>query len=89
MVLHVLARDELSFPFQRLTLFEGLEGYADQLANPSALRDAYLAELEAYLAEVRKTCRDHRIDYVLLDTGEKLDVPLSAFLAARAASHKT
>jgi uncharacterized protein (DUF58 family) len=89
MVLHVLARDELQFPFQRMTLFEGMEGFADQLANPSALRDAYLAELNGYLAEVRKICRDDRIDYALLDTEEKLDVPLSAFLAMRAASQKT
>ena len=51
MVFHVLARDELTFPFQRLTLFEGLEEYADQLANPTSLRDAYLAEFQRHLSD--------------------------------------
>jgi uncharacterized protein (DUF58 family) len=88
LVFHVLAHDELTFPFQRMTLFEGLEGYPDELANPSALRDAYMAELRGYLAEVREICRDDRIDYVQLDTQDKLDVALASFLAARTASRR-
>lgn len=88
LVFHVLAHDELTFPFQRMTLFEGLEGYPDELANPSALRDAYMEELRRYLAEVRKICRDDRIDYVQLDTQDKLDVALASFLAARMASRR-
>ena len=86
MVFHVLDHDELLFPFTRMTLFEGLEGLPDTLANPAALRDAYLAELGAYLAEVRKICRADGIDYVQLDTEDKLDVALSTFLAVRADS---
>ena len=85
-VFHVLDRDELTFPFRRMTLFEGLEGLPDVVANPNSLRDAYLAEMQGFLAEVRKVCRDHRIDYVALDTSTKLDVALSTYLAARAGS---
>jgi uncharacterized protein (DUF58 family) len=86
MVFHVLDHDELSFPFTRMTLFEGLEGLPDTLANPASLRDAYLAELSSYLAEVRKFCRADGVDYVQLDTEDKLDVALSTFLATRADS---
>jgi len=89
MVFHMLAHDELTFPFQRMTLFEGLEDYPDELANPATLRDAYLAELNGYLLEVSKICRDDRIDYARLDTDDKLDVALSTFLAARAGSQRT
>ncbi|MBI4605016.1 MAG: DUF58 domain-containing protein [Planctomycetes bacterium] len=83
-VFQVLDRDELTFPFRRTTLFEGLEGHPELLANPQSLRDAYLEELNAFLGEVRKVCRDSRIDYVRLDSLEPLDVALSAYLAKRA-----
>jgi uncharacterized protein (DUF58 family) len=89
LVFHVLAHDELTFPFRRMTLFEGLEGLPFQLANPVALRDAYLAELHHYLSQVRKVCRDDQIDYVQLDTVAPLDVALSSFLATRMCSQKT
>ena len=88
-VFHVLDADELSFPFQRMTLFEGLEGFPELLANPQSLRDAYLEEMKSFLAEVRKICRDMRIDYVQLDTGSSLDVALTAYLARRAGTLRT
>ncbi len=88
-VFHILDRDELTFPFQRMTLFEGLEGMPDLLANPQSLRDAYLEELDEFLVEVRKVCRDIRIDYVQLDTADHLDVALSAYLAKRAGTQRT
>ncbi len=88
LVLHVLDGEELSFPFQRMTLFEGLEGLPDLVADPRALRRGYLAELEQYLESVRKTCRENLIDYVLLNTEEKLHVALSSYLAKRAGAQK-
>ena len=80
---HVLDRDELTFPFQKMTLFEGLEGYPELLADPRALRKAYLEEIGKFQEELKKICRRSRIDYVLLDTSRRLDAPLTAFLAAR------
>jgi uncharacterized protein (DUF58 family) len=88
-VFHILDGDELSFPFQRMTLFEGLEGMPELLANPQSLRDAYLEELNKFLGEVRKVCRDMRIDYVQLGTHDLLDVALSAYLAKRAGTQRT
>ncbi len=87
-VFHVLDREELRFPFQRMTLFEGLEGLPELVADPRALRKGYLEELEAYLEEVRRTCRDHLIDYVLLDTEEKLHVALTSYLAKRSGAQR-
>ncbi len=89
LVFHVLDSEELNFPFQRMTLFEGLEGLPDLVADPRALRKGYLAELDRYLESVRKTCREHRIDYVLLNTEEKLHVALSSYLAKRSGAQKT
>ncbi len=81
---HLLDSDELRFPFQSMTLFEGLEGYDELLVNPRALRDAYLEEIETFQEQLKRTCRNARIDYVRIDTSQRLDVALTAYLAARA-----
>ena len=43
----------------------------------------YLAELRQFLAECRHGCRDHSIDYALIDTSRPFDEALSAYLAHR------
>ena len=48
-VMHVLDPAEMDFPFERLTLFRGLEQLPEVLAEPRALRKAYLAEFGRYL----------------------------------------
>ena len=83
MLFHLMDPDELKFPFQRMTRFEGLEDYPDLLANPNALREAYLKEIESYLGHVKKQCRNNRIQYGLVDTSRRFDVVLTEFLAAR------
>ena len=85
-LMHVLAEDELVFPFTRMTRFEGLEGTGEALVEPSDLRKAYLAEIANFTAQVRRRCRQDRTDYVLLSTAQTFDVPLATFLAARARS---
>jgi len=85
-VLHVLDDDELSFPFQQLTLFKGMEGYPQLFTEPRALREAYLAELDGFCDRIRHECLDHRIDYQRLNTSDPLDVALSSYLATRMAT---
>ena len=80
---HVLDPDELEFPFQRTTLFQGLEQWPDVLVEPRSLRQAYLEEFERYVQELRRGCRAQRMDYVLLRTDQPLDRPLSSYLASR------
>jgi len=84
-VLHVMHADELRFPFDRLTRFEGLEEDGRLLVDPQSLRESYLAVLEEWRAEVRRACSQRGVDYHLLDTGTPLDVGLSAYLGAREA----
>ena len=85
-VFHILDKDELEFPFQELTLFKGMEGYGDLFAEPRALRQQYLQELDAFVRRVREECVGNRIDYQQLSTAEPLDVALSSYLATRMAS---
>src|SRR5262249_8318824 len=47
-VFHVLDKNELEFPFQRLTVFEDIEDTAVRvLSDPRAIRAAYLQQMEA------------------------------------------
>jgi glycine/D-amino acid oxidase-like deaminating enzyme len=83
-LLHLLDDDELDFPFDGPTRFEGLE-LPDHIAcNPRALRDGYLAELESFLAGVRQQAAAARCDYSLIRTSEPLDAALVRFLSRRA-----
>lgn len=82
-VFHVLDPEELDFDFRQATLFKGLEGAGEVLADPYALRRAYQAEISAFISELRKGCQMGNIDYVLLRTDESLDLALSSYLAHR------
>lgn len=86
MLLHLMDPHELQFPFQRMTMFEGLEDYPELLANPNTLREAYLAEVKTFIQRVKKQCRNNRIDYMLVDTSRRFDVVLTEFLAQRTGS---
>jgi uncharacterized protein (DUF58 family) len=85
LLFHVLAHDEVTFPFQRLTRFEGLEGLPHRVADPVALRTAYLEEVRAFRHRLRRVCLANRIDLVELDTSMDLGVVLAAYLAQREA----
>lgn len=82
-VLHVLHHDELTFPFDRLTRFEGLEDSSRLMVDAPALRASYLEVVEAWLTDVRRVCHQRGVDYQLLDTSQPLDVTLSTYLGAR------
>jgi uncharacterized protein (DUF58 family) len=82
-VMHVLDPAEMDFPFERITLFRGLEQLPDVLAEPRALRRAYLAEFGRYLRRLRAGCRAQAIDYVPLRTDQPLEVVLSRYLSSR------
>lgn len=87
-VFHVLDRDEVEFPFERMTLFDGLEEMPELLVDPRSLREAYLEEIETFQSTIRKGCLSQRIDYIRLVNDQPLDVALSSYLAFRAARTK-
>jgi uncharacterized protein (DUF58 family) len=82
-VLHVMDDDELDFPFDGPTRFEGLELPGHIACNPRALRAGYMAALADFLADVRKRAAAARCDYSLIRTGEPVDAALVKFLSRR------
>ena len=82
-IMHVLDPAELDFPFQQELLFRGLEQLPEVLVEPRAIRKAYLKELNGFVRQLQKGCRQHAIDYVQLRTDQPLEVALSTYLASR------
>ena len=87
-VLHVLHEDELTFPFEDITQFRGLEVDRQVQTNPKALRKSYLEIFGRYLQDVKKACASQSIDYVQLRTDEPLDAALAAYLTLRQKTKK-
>ncbi len=83
-LLHVMDDDELDFPFEGPTRFEGLELPDSIACNPRSLRAGYLAAVGEFLADVRTRAAAVRCDYSLIRTGEPVDAALVKLLARRA-----
>jgi uncharacterized protein (DUF58 family) len=88
MAFQILDPMEINFDFEDVTLFKGLEGQGELLTEPRSLRAGYLAELNQFTEELKRTCRGMHIDFTRMNSGESLDISLSAFLATRSASIK-
>ncbi len=85
LVLHIMDDDELDFPFEGPTKFEGLELPTHMKCNPRALREGYLASLQQFLTNLRRGCARDAVDYALIRTSDPLDAALAAFLCHRVA----
>ena len=88
LVLHVMDDDELDFPFEGPTRFEGLESPQRMICNPRALREGYLSALDRFLTRLRRGCAQDAVDYALVRTSEPLDAALASFLCHRVATER-
>ena len=82
-VFQVLDPNELTFPFRGATRFRDVESAEEVLAEPSAIRTAYLRELAGLTLRFDRELRGAGMDYVQLDSSRPLDFALLAYLAAR------
>ena len=82
-VFQVLDPNELTFPFRGATRFRDVESAEEILAEPSAIRTAYLRELAGLTLRFDRELRGAGMDYVQLDSSQPLDFALLAYLAAR------
>jgi uncharacterized protein (DUF58 family) len=82
-VFHVLDPAELEFPFDQAASFVDAET-GDQLpVVPAALRAQYREMIAAHSRELSRVLRESRMDYVLLNTAQPLDVALFHYLTSR------
>jgi hypothetical protein len=82
-VLHVMDEDELTFPFDDLTKFEGLELEPELLVDPRGIRDEYLRQVENFCTGLERGCREIDADLVRVTTTQQPGEALAAYLAGR------
>jgi uncharacterized protein (DUF58 family) len=84
LLLHVLAPEEIEFPFERLTQFRSLERDAElKLLDARAAREEYLHNFETFCRELRTQAAGMQIDYHLLRTDAPVDRALGIYLSKR------
>jgi uncharacterized protein (DUF58 family) len=83
LVLQVLDRDEVEFPFDGPTLFRDIEGDEEVFAEPWAFRKSYRRAMRTFLDEVKRECGSRGYDHVRFFTDEPLGAALSSFLHGR------
>jgi len=83
-LMHVMADEELTFPFKHWSQFKNLEQAGQHVEiDPEALRSAYLGEVRAFINTIEKGCGEMRIDYVPFSTRQDFDLALASYLSHR------
>ncbi|MBL8797860.1 MAG: DUF58 domain-containing protein [Planctomycetia bacterium] len=81
---HVLAPEEVEFPFQKWTQFRDLEAPAQKLlVDPLQLRRAYLKNFAEFQEELRSQTGRMQIDYHPMRTDEPVERALGVYLTKR------
>jgi uncharacterized protein (DUF58 family) len=82
-IFQILDPAELEFPFDDPTLFLSMEDDRRLEVNAREIRESYLEEVEAFLAQTKALCAEADVDYQLVRTDEPLDAVLLQFLSKR------
>ncbi|GAB4155546.1 MAG: DUF58 domain-containing protein [Planctomycetota bacterium] len=85
LLVHLLDPAEVTFPFNDMTSFQGLENEGTLKIQPGRLRVAYLQELKRHVSMVRNAARELKMDYLPMVTSQSLGEILSAYLVTRRA----
>jgi uncharacterized protein (DUF58 family) len=80
---HVLDEAEVRFPFEGMMEFTEPETQDRLVVDADAARRDYVASVEAFREDYRKTCFRAGIDYVPLDTSMQFDRALLGYLTSR------
>lgn len=84
-VFHVLDRDEIDFPFQRLSMFKDMEGPVRLTVDPRTIREEYQKHMNDFIDRVRRECDGRGIDYNLARTDRSPSKLLTSWLGYRQA----
>jgi len=68
----IFDRDELTFPYDKMTQFVHPESRQRVVCDPMMLRASYLDRLQRHVATIEDWCKKWRIDYLRLHNGEDL-----------------
>jgi len=79
----VLAREEMEFPFERMSWFEGFENEGRVLIDPAQLKKKYLRTLKSWRKRLELLSQELAADYQLFCTDQAPGQLLSSYLLRR------
>jgi uncharacterized protein (DUF58 family) len=83
-VMHVMAEEEFTFPFDQWSLFRDLELEEQRVElDPWAIRATYLDEVRSFIREIETGCGQMNIDYVPFSTRHDFAGALAGYIAHR------
>jgi uncharacterized protein (DUF58 family) len=83
LAMQVLDPLERTFNFGSDATFRDMETGEELVTQPFQIRHAYAEAMTAFTERLKRECREHGIDYVLLDTSIPYDVALFEYLNKR------
>jgi uncharacterized protein (DUF58 family) len=84
LLFHILAPEEIEFPYKKWTQFRNLELRSDKLlVDPQRLRKEYLKNFEGFCKQLREQAGGMQVDYHLMRTDEPIERALGAYLTKR------
>lgn len=87
LVMHVLDPLERSFAFGSDAIFRDVETGDTLATQPHHVQRAYQTAMKEFVERYKRECREHSIDYVLLDTSVPFDTALLQYLNKRQRLH--
>ena len=82
-VFQILDPLELTFEFKQDAVFKDLESGEEINTQPWHIRSEYQQQVNKFINTYKKFCREHQIDYVMLNTKENYDRALFEYLIKR------
>jgi len=82
-VFQILDPDEVNFPFDDLTKFEGLELEPDLLVDPRGIREEYLRQFELFCSALERRCGEIQVDLIRAVTSEDPADAVTRYLSRR------
>ncbi len=82
-VFHILDPMEISFEFKQDAVFKDLETGEELNTQAWHIMSDYQAKIKSFVKQYKKTCREHNIDYVPLNTRDPYDRALFEYLLKR------
>ncbi|MGH8311373.1 MAG: DUF58 domain-containing protein, partial [Steroidobacteraceae bacterium] len=82
-VMHVLDRAELDFPFQDAATFEDLETRERIPLVPARMRERYRISMQQHLDELERKLLERGVDYVVVNTSQPIEDTLFDYLVRR------
>jgi len=82
-VFQILDPKEIGFEFEQDVIFKDMESSEEISTQPWHIRQDYQEKIQQFIGGYKKSCREQKIEYVLLNTSEPFDRAMLSYLLKR------